>query len=153
MPIAADDAIYTGVVTADNGREGMVVSNDGRLELLVSQPAEARGSGGVGSNPEQLFAATYAACFHASLAVAAGRAKAAIAGSKVTAHVGIGPGDDGRFGIVARLVVDLPALDQSTANALVERAHEICPYSRMTREGINVAIDVSSSNDASGRSV
>jgi lipoyl-dependent peroxiredoxin len=140
VPIRFDEATYVGTVTALNGRDGQVTSDDGKLDLRVSQPVEVGGSG-VGTNPEQLFAATYAACFHASIAIVADIQKVDITGSKVTAKVGIGKNGDG-FGIVARLVADLPGVDPDAAQRLVEKAHQICPYSRMTREGINVEIDV-----------
>ena len=145
-PITFDEATYVGTVTALNGRDGQVKSDDGKLDLRVSQPVEVGGSG-VGTNPEQLFAATYAACFHASIAIIARLEKVDITGSKVTAKVGIGKNDEG-FGIVARLVADLPGVDPAAAQRLVQRAHQICPYSRMTREGINVEIDIV---DAIGR--
>jgi Ohr subfamily peroxiredoxin len=141
VPIKPEDVLYTGVATAVNGREGRVASDDGRLDIVVSQPKEVGGSG-KGTNPEQLFAATYSACFHASIAIVAGIEKVDIAGSSVTAEVGIGRNDEG-FGITAQLVADLPGVDPATARRLVEKAHQICPYSRMTREGIAVEITVS----------
>jgi lipoyl-dependent peroxiredoxin len=141
MPIKPQDVLYTGVATATNGREGRVMSDDGRLDLVVGQPKEVGGSGN-GTNPEQLFAATYSACFHASIAIVAGIEKVDITGSSVTAKVGIGK-NDGGFGITAHLVADLPGVDPATASRLVEKAHQICPYSRMTREGIGVEITVS----------
>jgi Ohr subfamily peroxiredoxin len=140
MPIKPEDVVYTGVATAVNGREGRVGSDDGKLDIVVSQPKEVGGSG-TGTNPEQLFAATYSACFHASLAIVAGIEQVDIAGSSVTARVGIGKNDEG-FGITAHLVADLPGVDPTTARRLVDKAHQICPYSRMTREGIGVAITV-----------
>jgi Ohr subfamily peroxiredoxin len=140
VPITFDQAMYVGTVTALSGRDGQVKSDDGKLDLRVSQPVEVGGSG-VGTNPEQLFAATYAACFHASIAIIARLDKVDITGSKVTAKVGFGKNDEG-FGIVARLVADLPGVDPEAARRLVEKAHQICPYSRMTREGINVEIDI-----------
>lgn len=141
MPIKPQDVLYTGVATAVNGREGRVASDDGRLDVVVSQPKEVGGSGN-GTNPEQLFAATYSACFHASIAIVAGIENVDISGSSVTAKVGIGK-NDGGFGITAHLVADLPGVDPATASRLVEKAHQICPYSRMTREGIGVQITVS----------
>jgi Ohr subfamily peroxiredoxin len=140
MPLQLDDALYVGVATAVNGRDGRVVSDDGKLDLHVGLPKEFGGSGD-GTNPEQLFAAAYSACFHASIAIAAGIEKVDITGSSVTAKVGIGKNRDG-YGIVAHLTANLPGVDPATARTLVEKAHQICPYSRMTRDGINVQLDI-----------
>jgi Ohr subfamily peroxiredoxin len=141
MPIKPEDVRYTGIATAVNGRDGRVTSDDGKLDIFVSQPKEVGGSG-AGTNPEQLFAATYAACFHASIAIVAGIDKVDIGGSSVTAKVGIGK-NSGGFGITAYLAADLPGVEPAKAQKLVEKAHQICPYSRMTREGIAVEITVS----------
>ncbi|MGW2825574.1 organic hydroperoxide resistance protein [Streptomyces sp. NPDC001443] len=141
MPIQHTDALfYTGVVTAESGREGRVSSDDGKLDVTVSQPKELGGAGR-GTNPEQLFAATYSACFHASLAIVADIEKVDITGSSVTARVAIGKNDDG-FGIVADLTAHLPGIEPAVAQKLLDKAHEICPYSRMTREGIEVSLQI-----------
>jgi osmotically inducible protein OsmC len=133
----SDKVPYTAKTHTTGGREGESRSHDGRLEVKLSSP----GAKGNGTNPEQLFAAAYSACFHASIAIAAGIEKVDITGSSVTAKVGIGKNRDG-YGIVAHLTANLPGVDPATARTLVEKAHQICPYSRMTRDGINVQLDI-----------
>lgn len=135
-----DVLLYTGVATAESGREGRVSSDDGKLDVTVSQPKELGGAGR-GTNPEQLFAATYSACFHASIAIVADAEKVDITGSSVTARVSIGKNDDG-FGILADLTAHLPGVEPAVAQKLLDKAHEICPYSRMTRNGIEVSLQV-----------
>ncbi|MFI6898103.1 MULTISPECIES: organic hydroperoxide resistance protein [unclassified Streptomyces] len=135
-----DVLLYTGVATAESGREGRVSSDDGRLDVTVSQPKELGGAGR-GTNPEQLFAATYSACFHASIAIVADAEKVDINGSSVTARVSIGKNGDG-FGILADLTAHLPGVEPAVAQKLLDKAHEICPYSRMTRNGIEVSLQV-----------
>ncbi|MER7728840.1 organic hydroperoxide resistance protein [Streptomyces sp. NPDC096323] len=141
MPIQHSDVLfYTGVATAESGREGRVSSDDGKLDVTVSQPKELGGTGR-GTNPEQLFAATYSACFHASLAIVADEEKVDITGSSVTARVSIGKNNDG-FGIIADLTASLPGLEPAVAQRLLDKAHAICPYSNMTRNGIEVSLKV-----------
>ncbi|MET9254335.1 organic hydroperoxide resistance protein [Streptomyces sp. NPDC003717] len=138
MPIKSSEALYTGVATAEGGREGRVSTDDGKLDVVVSQPKELGGTG-AGTNPEQLFAACYSACFHASLGIIAQMQKIDITGSSVTARVGIGRNDAG-FGIVAELTAHLPTVDEATAKTLVEKADQICPYSKVTRGDIEVTV-------------
>ncbi|MFE6283718.1 organic hydroperoxide resistance protein [Streptomyces sp. NPDC057877] len=138
MPIQQTDVLYTAVATAENGRDGRVATDDGRLDLVVNPPKEMGGSG-AGTNPEQLFAAGYSACFQGALAVVARQQDADVSGSTVTAKVGIGRNGDG-FGLVVEISADLPGVDPATARALVEKAHTVCPYSKATRGDITVTL-------------
>ncbi|MDG4805282.1 organic hydroperoxide resistance protein [Micromonospora sp. WMMD1120] len=134
--------LYTASATASgDGRDGHVETSDGTFALDLAVPKEMGGAGGA-ANPEQLFAAGYAACFHSALRVVARRAKADVNGSVVGAEVGIGPNGSGGFGLTVRLVVDLPAVPRATAEQLVEQAHQVCPYSNATRGNIDVALTV-----------
>ncbi|MFI1968015.1 organic hydroperoxide resistance protein [Streptomyces cinnamoneus] len=141
MPIQPVDVAYTAVATAENGRDGRVASDDGNLDVVVNPPKELGGSG-AGTNPEQLFAAGYSACFQGALGVVARQAKADISGSTVTAEVGIGKTPDGGFGIKVALTTRIPNVDEATARALVEKAHQVCPYSNATRGNIEVTLTV-----------
>jgi len=137
--------LYTAVATAtDQGRGGSARSDDGRLDVQLSSPKAMGGDDGPGTNPEQLFAAGYAACFSSALGGSAAREGDAsvVEGSTVTAHVGIGPLGKGRFGLEVRLEVKLPKLEQDKAEALVAVAHERCPYSNATRGNVEVTLDV-----------
>jgi Ohr subfamily peroxiredoxin len=118
-----------------------VHSSDGLLDADVRIPKEMGGAGGA-TNPEQLFAAGYAACFHSALRVVAQQDKADVTGSTVTAQVGIGPNGAGGFGLAVTLTVALPALAPEEAQKLAARAHEVCPYSNATRGNIDVILDV-----------
>ncbi|MFI1001310.1 organic hydroperoxide resistance protein [Streptomyces galbus] len=138
MPITESDVLYTAVATAENGRDGRVATDDGKLDVVVNPPVEMGGSG-AGTNPEQLFAAGYSACFQGALAVVARQEGADVSGSTVTARVGIGRNDEG-FGLVVRISADLPGVDAETAAALVKQAHEVCPYSKATRGNITVTL-------------
>lgn len=135
------DVKYVTRATATGGRDGTARSEDGRFEAKLSTPKELGGAGGDGTNPEQLFAAGYAACFIGSLKVAGLQLKAAIpAETTVIATIGIGPRSEGGFGITADLVVDLPGLDRAEAQKLVDAAHQICPYSNATRNNVDVGV-------------
>ncbi|MFG2050117.1 organic hydroperoxide resistance protein [Micromonospora sp. NPDC048935] len=135
-------ALYTASATATgDGRDGHVQTSDGTLALDLAVPKEMGGAGGA-ANPEQLFAAGYAACFHSALRLVGRRAKADVSDSVVAAEVGIGPNGSGGFGLTVRLVVDLPAVSRETAEQLVEQAHQVCPYSNATRGNIDVALTV-----------
>ncbi|WP_238433154.1 organic hydroperoxide resistance protein [Micromonospora tarensis] len=134
--------LYTASATATgDGRDGHVETSDGTFTLDLAVPKEMGGAGGA-ANPEQLFAAGYAACFHGALRLVARRAKADVTGSVVGAEVGIGPNGSGGFGLTVRLVVDLPAVPREAAEQLVEQAHQVCPYSNATRGNIDVALTV-----------
>ena len=140
--------LYTAVATAtEQGRDGRARTDDGTLDLKLTTPQSMGGPGGEGTNPEQLFAAGYAACFANAMRSSARRdgAEEAVDGATVTAHVGIGALGKGRFGLAARLDVKLPALSQGEAEALVAKAHERCPYSNATRGNIDVELAVGGS--------
>jgi Ohr subfamily peroxiredoxin len=134
--------LYTAKATATgDGRDGKVRSSDGRLDLELAVPAEMGGAGGA-TNPEQLFAAGYAACFHNALRRVARTAQAEVEGSQVSAEVGIGPTGGGTFGLAVTLRVALPLVPAEQARALMERAHEVCPYSNATRGNIDVTLEL-----------
>lgn len=141
MSIQNIDVKYTAVATAENGRDGRVASDDGKLDVVVNPPKEMGGSG-AGTNPEQLFAAGYSACFQGALGVVARREKADISGSTVTAKVGIGANGEGGFGLEVELTASIPNVDAATAQSLVEKAHQVCPYSNATRGNIKVDLKV-----------
>ncbi|MER5945238.1 organic hydroperoxide resistance protein [Streptomyces sp. NPDC001904] len=138
MAITQSDVVYTAVATAENGRDGRVSTDDGKLDVVVNPPKEQGGSGN-GTNPEQLFAAGYSACFQGALAVVARQEGADITGSTVTAKVGIGKNDDG-FGLIVEIAASIPNVDAAAAKALVEKAHQVCPYSKATRGNITVTL-------------
>ncbi|MES4887612.1 organic hydroperoxide resistance protein [Streptomyces sp. NPDC096012] len=138
MPIQQSDVLYTAVATAENGRDGRVATDDGTLDVVVNPPKEMGGSG-AGTNPEQLFAAGYSACFQGALAVVARQEGADVSGSTVTAKVGIGRNEDG-FGIIVEISADIPGVDRAAARALVDKAHQVCPYSKATRGNITVTL-------------
>lgn len=140
MTIQSVDVLYTAVATAENGRDGRVASDDGKLDVIVNPPKEMGGSG-AGTNPEQLFAAGYSACFQSALSVVARGAKADVSGSRVTAKVGIGK-TAGGYGLAVELAVSIPNVDEATAKGLVEKAHEVCPYSNATRGNVAVTLTV-----------
>ncbi|MGW2339934.1 organic hydroperoxide resistance protein [Streptomyces sp. NPDC001661] len=140
MAITQSDVVYTATATAENGRDGRVSTSDGKLDLVVNPPKEQGGSG-EGTNPEQLFAAGYSACFQGALAVVARQEGVDVSGSTVTANVGIGKNDEG-FGIIVEISAAIPNVDAAAAKALVEKAHQVCPYSKATRGNITVTLSV-----------
>ena len=132
------DTLYTAVAHATgDGRNGHVHSDDGVMDLDLKVPKEMGGPGGDFANPELLFAAGYAACFHSALKFMAAADKADVSGSEVSATVGIGPSGAG-FGLAVELDVHVPNLDEATAKALVDKAHQVCPYSNATRGNVDV---------------
>ena len=133
------DVLYTAVATARGGREGEVVSDDGVLDLTLAHPKELGGPGGDHSNPEQLFAAGYAACFHSALKRVAGLKDLDVEGSEITARVGLGV-EGKAFGLVVTLQGRFPSLDEEQGRALMEDAHQVCPYSRATRGNVEVTL-------------
>jgi len=139
MPI-----LYTTSATATGGREGRAESADARLQVSLSTPKELGGPGGAGTNPEQLFAAGYAACFLSAIKYVAAQDKMRIAeGSTVEATVGVGPREDGAgFGLDVALRIALPGLPREAAETLVQRAHVVCPYSHATRGNLDVRLTV-----------
>lgn len=135
-------AVYTAEATASGGREGRAVASDGRFDLALSTPKELGGGGGPGTNPEQLFAAGYSACFIGAMKFVAQRDGLRMpADARVTGRVGIGP-IPGGFGLRVELRVELPGLDAEAARTLVERAHGVCPYSNATRGNVDVTLSV-----------
>ena len=136
-----DQVLYTAKATSTgDGRNGHVVSSDQRLDLDLALPPEMGGSGD-GTNPEQLFAAGYAACFHSALRIVARRARVDPGDSTVSAEVGIGPEGDA-FGLVVTLIISIPGLEREQVRELAEMAHQVCPYSRATRGNISVELRV-----------
>ena len=134
--------LYTATARATgDGRNGHARSQDGILDIDMRIPKEMGGPGGA-ANPEILFAAGYAACFHTALKVVAGQEKVRVDGSEVTASAGIGSLDNGGFALTADLRVSVPGLDRGAAEKLIARAHEVCPYSNATRGNIDVKLVV-----------
>jgi Ohr subfamily peroxiredoxin len=138
--------LYTAIATAtDGGRDGRTRTDDGKVDFALSTPEGMGGQGGEGTNPEQLFAAGYAACFANAMRASARRDgdEGVVDGASVTAHVSIGALGKGRFGLAVTLEVDAPALAQADAEELVAKAHERCPYSNATRGNVEVELAVS----------
>ncbi|MFC3746277.1 MULTISPECIES: organic hydroperoxide resistance protein [Bacillales] len=134
--------MYETTVKAVGGRNGYIESETPKLNLNISTPRELGGAGGEGTNPEQLFAAGYSACFDSALNMVARLGKVKIEGSEVTATVSLGKVEDGGFGIAVKLDVLVKGVDHDTAVSLVEAAHGACPYSRATRGNIAVELNV-----------
>jgi osmotically inducible protein OsmC len=133
--------LYTARATATGGRDGRAVSDDQRLSVNLSTPKELGGAGGEGTNPEQLFAAGYSACFIGALKFVAAAAKQNLpADTSITGEVGIGPNGKGGFGLQVSLTVSLPGMERSLAETLLAKAHEVCPYSNATRGNIDVQL-------------
>jgi Ohr subfamily peroxiredoxin len=143
--IRMEKKLYTAVATATGGRDGSVKSDDGNLDLNVVMPKALGGPGGAGTNPEQLFAAGYAACFGSAVAHVARTQKMKTGPVSITAHVSIGPVPTG-FGLAVEIVASIPELPKQEAEALVQAAHQVCPYSNATRG--NIAVDVRLDSDA-----
>jgi Ohr subfamily peroxiredoxin len=136
------ETLYTAVATATGGRDGRAVSSDKALDVKLSTPKELGGAGGDGTNPEQLFASGYSACFIGALKFVAGQSKRSLpADTSITAHVGIGQ-IPGGFGLDIDLNISLPGLEQADAQALVDAAHQVCPYSNATRGNVDVRLHV-----------
>ena len=135
-------ALYTATAHATgDGRNGHARSEDGILDIDMRIPKEMGGTGGA-ANPEMLFAAGYAACFHSALKVVGRQDKADVDGTEVIASVGIGALENGGFGLTVDLKVSVPNVDRATAEKLVAKAHEVCPYSNATRGNIPVTLTV-----------
>lgn len=136
--------LYTAQATSTGGREGKSATNDGVLSVSLSTPKELGGGGGPGTNPEQLFACGYSACFLGALKFVAGKEKIAIPeDATVSGKVGIGARDDGGgFGLEVELTISVPGLDKAKVSELVEKAHIVCPYSHATRNNIPVTLTV-----------
>lgn len=135
--------LYTAKATATGGRDGRARSSDGVLDVGLALPRELGGAGASGTNPEQLFAAGYAACFESAVRHAARTRKIQIHESSVATAVGIGPRDAGGFGLEVELRVSLAGIERAVAESLAKEAHEvICPYSNATRGNVNVTVIV-----------
>ncbi|MCX6216824.1 organic hydroperoxide resistance protein [Spirosoma sp.] len=134
--------LYTAHATATGGRDGHVTSSDKVLDLDVRVPREMGGAGGAFTNPEQLFAAGYAACFDSALNLVTRMSKVKTGTTTVTADVSIGKLADGGFGLAVTLDVNVPGVEQNVAEELVAKAHQVCPYSNATRGNIDVTLTV-----------
>ena len=134
------DVLYTAEATAWGGREGRAASSDGNLDVQLVLPKELFGPGGPGTNPEQLFAAGYAGCFHSALKLVAAKGKVDVSESAITARVGVGANETGGFGLAVELVAELPGVDDATARGLLAQAHAVCPYSNATRGNVDVTL-------------
>jgi Ohr subfamily peroxiredoxin len=142
MPTKPDKILYTAHATSTGGRDGKSRTDDGALEVRLTVPKGLGGNGLPGTNPEQLFACGYSACFIGAMQHVARMQKVALpAETSITADVGIGPIPQG-FGIQVALHVNIPGMDKDAARRLVEAAHQVCPYSNATRGNIEVALDV-----------
>ncbi|EHP37903.1 organic hydroperoxide resistance protein [Cupriavidus basilensis OR16] len=138
--MSIEKVLYRASATATGGRDGRAVSSDGALDIKLATPRELGGAGGAGTNPEQLFAAGYSACFLGALKFVAARDKVALpADTAITGQVGIGAIPTG-FGIEVDLNIALPGLDRAVAQDLVDKAHVVCPYSNATRGNIDVRL-------------
>ncbi len=135
---------YQTQATATGGRDGRARSADGILDVALKTPKALGGPGGEATNPEQLFAAGYSACFLGAIKFVAGKEKVRVPeDAQVTATVGVGPRDDGQgFGLDVALSVDLPGLDKDIAQSLVDKAHIVCPYSHATRGNVDVRLSL-----------
>ena len=143
--MAIEKALYTAHATSTGGRTGSTESSDGRIKLQLSTPKELGGDSGPGTNPEQLFAAGYSACFIGAMKAVAARQKIALpAEVSIKSDVSIGPMADkaGAFGIAVSMAVSVPGMDKAAAETLVKTAHEVCPYSNATRGNIDVTLTV-----------
>ncbi|SNY49656.1 peroxiredoxin, Ohr subfamily [Arsukibacterium tuosuense] len=135
------DILYKAVVTSTGGRDGEAKSDDGLLAVKLSAPKQLGGSGGA-TNPEQLFAAGYSACFIGALKAVAAKSKTSLPDNlSLTAEVGIGK-IEGGFGLDIDLHISLPGMDKAAADTLVEQAHQVCPYSNATRGNVDVRLHV-----------
>ena len=138
--MSLEKALYTAHATATGGRDGRVSVPESKLDVKLTTPKELGGGGGDGANPEQLFAAGYAACFIGAMKFVAGRDKIAIPNDvSIDSSVGIGPIPNG-FGIEVAMKISLPGMDREAAQDLVNKAHIVCPYSNATRNNIDVKL-------------
>ena len=133
------NVLYKTSAKATGGRDGRAATLDGALDVKLVTPKELGGAGGEGNNPEQLFAAGYAACFIGAMKFVSSQGGTKVpADTTVTATVGIGPRSEGGFGLDVELAISLPGVDRAEAEALVEKTHQVCPYSNATRGNIDV---------------
>jgi Ohr subfamily peroxiredoxin len=142
-PIMSVNVLYRTSATATGGRDGHAATQDGSLDVKLTTPKELGGAGGAGNNPEQLFAAGYAACFVGAMKFVASQGGPKVpTDTSVTATVGIGPRSEGGFGLDIALDVSLPGLARAEAETLVEKAHQVCPYSNATRNNVPVRLNI-----------
>jgi osmotically inducible protein OsmC len=135
------NTLYTASATATgDGRSGHTRSSDGVLDLDLAVPKDLGGPGGALTNPEQLFAAGYAACFHSALKTVARKSRIDLVDTAITVDVGIGPTGAGSFGLTVAIEAELPGLDEDTARRLLDQAHQVCPYSNATRGNVDVRL-------------
>ncbi len=134
------EKLYTAHATATGGRNGHVTSSDGVLDLEVRMPKELGGSGGAYTNPEQLFAAGYAACFDSALNLVIRTQKVTAGTTQVNAEVSLGKNNNGGYGLSVKLLVAIPDVEPKLAQELLEKAHQVCPYSNATRGNIEVEL-------------
>src|SRR4029077_8876784 len=137
------NVLYRTSATATGGRDGHAATRDGSFDVKLATPKELGGAGGAGNNPEQIFPAGYAACFLGAMNFAPPQGGPKVpADTSVTATVGIGPRSEGGFGLDIALDVSLPGLSRADAEALVNKAHQVCPYSNATRGNVDVRLNV-----------
>ena len=134
--------LYTAEATAWGGREGRAASSDGNVDVQLVVPSELGGPGGPGTNPEQLLATGYAGCFHSALKIISRREKVDLSESAVTVRVSIVANDAGGFGLEVDIEAELPGIPREQAMALVEAAHQVCPFSNATRGNVEVKLEV-----------
>jgi Ohr subfamily peroxiredoxin len=140
MPV---DVIYKTQATAKGGRDGSARSDDGSVDVKLVVPKEMGGPGGVGANPEKLFAAGYSACFLGAMKAVSGKVGVKVpADATVTATIGFGPRSEGGYGITAALAVSLPGVEHEAGERLMAAAHEVCPYSNATRGNVDVGLSL-----------
>jgi lipoyl-dependent peroxiredoxin len=140
MPVTV---IYKTSATATGGRDGSAKSDDGSVDVKLVVPKEMGGPGGVGANPEKLFASGYSACFLGAMKAVSGKEGVSVpSAATVTATIGFGPRSEGGYGITADLLINLPGVDRADAERLVHAAHAVCPYSNATRGNIDVGLSV-----------
>ena len=140
MPVTV---IYKTSATATGGRDGSAKSDDGSVDVKLVVPKEMGGPGGVGANPEKLFASGYSACFLGAMKAVSGKEGVSVpSDATVTATIGFGRRSEGGYGITADLLIDLPGVDRADAERLVHAAHAVCPYSNATRGNIDVGLSV-----------
>jgi lipoyl-dependent peroxiredoxin len=132
--------LYRAGAVVEGGREGRGRTSDGRLEVDFDVPSEMGGTGGPGTNPEQLLALGWAACFQSSMQRYASGRDLDLSGTRITSQIGIGTLESGGFGLVASLDLDAPGISRADAVYLMKRAHETCPYSRATRGNVDVLL-------------
>ena len=143
--MAIEKALYTATATATGGRAGTAKSSDGVLDVVLTTPKQLGGDGAPGTNPEQLFAAGYSACFIGAMKAVSARQKVALpAEVSITSEVGLGPhaNKPGAFGIQVAMKISVPGMDRAQLEALVATAHEVCPYSNATRGNIDVTLTI-----------